>query len=216
MTGLRSRLGTALAAGLVLLLAGCGGGGGGQAAPPDGEIDDDGLHGSALTTPYVVPKAPLVSTQGGKDGSAYSLTEADNDLTLVFFGYTHCPDICGIVMSTIASALNRLDDADRERVDMVFVTTDPARDDVAVLRDYLAGFDPEFTGVTGELDIIVKTARSLAVLIEDGRKLPGGGYEVAHSDPVIGLDDQDRATTVWSSDVSAAELAEDIERLLAG
>ena len=66
-------------------------------------------------------------------GQTFGLRNADNDLTLVFFGYTHCPDICGIVMSTVASALNRLDAADRSRVDMVFVTTDPARDDVATL-----------------------------------------------------------------------------------
>jgi protein SCO1 len=211
----RARLGAAVLTGLLLLTA-CGGGGGGGAVPAGGEIDGDGLHGSALTTPYDVPGTALVSTDGGAGGSSYSLTEADNDLTLVFFGYTHCPDICGIVMSTIASALTRLDDADRERVDVVFVTTDPARDDVPVLRDYLAGFDPEFTGATGDLDTIKETARSLAVLIEEGRKMPGGGYEVAHSDPVLGLDDQDRATTVWSRDVSAAELAEDIERLLAG
>lgn len=184
---------------------------GGTGAVQGGEVDSDGLHGTALTEPYSVPDTPLTDTAG----EAYSLTDADADLTLVFFGYTHCPDICGIVMSTVASALTRLDDAERERVEMVFVTTDPARDDPDTLRDYLDQYDPAFEGATGELPTIIETARALAVHVEQGEKLPSGGYEVVHSDPVVGLDDQDRATTVWTKDISSAQLAEDIEKLLA-
>lgn len=198
----------ATAALLLLVLAACGAE---STREPDGVIDNDGLHGSALDEPYVVPDIALVDT----DSEPFVLAEADADLTLVFFGYTHCPDICGIVMSTIAVALNQLDAADRERVDMVFVTTDPARDDPQTLRAYLDGYDPSFSGATGELDDIVTLARALAVFIDEGKKLPGGGYEVVHSDPVLGLDDQGQVTTVWNKDVSATDLAEDIERLLA-
>ncbi|WP_185994874.1 SCO family protein [Nocardioides campestrisoli] len=206
MTGRVSRALASLLALLVLLTA-CGGG---EPAASDAGLDTDGLHGSALDEPYRVPETDLIDTAGAD----YSLTDADADLTLVFFGYTHCPDICGIVMSTIASALVRLDDADRERVDVVFVTTDPARDDPASLRAYLDSYDPEFEGATGEMETIIATARELAVFVEQGEKLPGGGYEVVHSDPIIGLDDQDQATTVWSKDTSAQQLAEDIEELL--
>ena len=81
--------------------------------------------GPGRPTPYEVAATPLTDT----DDQPYSLVDdTDKDLTLVFFGYTHCPDICQVVMSNIASAMTRLDDADRERVDVVFVTTDPARD----------------------------------------------------------------------------------------
>ena len=192
---------------LAMLLGACGGD---SVSAREAVLDGDGLHGSALDEPYQVPETSLVDTSGAD----YSLTEADADLTLVFFGYTHCPDICGIVMSTIASALVRLDEADRERVDVVFVTTDPARDDPDRLRAYLDSYDPTFQGVTGEMETIIATARELAVFVEKGERLPGGGYEVVHSDPVIGLDDQDQATTVWSKDLSAQQLAEDIEELL--
>ncbi|MCW2834954.1 MAG: hypothetical protein JWN68_2907, partial [Nocardioides sp.] len=86
---------------------------------------DHEMSGTVLDPPFAVQDAPLVA----KSGSAYSLVkDTDKDLTLVFFGYTHCPDICGIVMSTLASAAARLSDEDREDVDVVFVTTDPARD----------------------------------------------------------------------------------------
>lgn len=208
MTGRSRRARLAAVPVLLALLAGCGGGSGGD----DGAatLDGDGLHGTALDEPYTVPDSALVDTTGAD----YSLTDAEADLTLVFFGYTHCPDICGLVMSSIASALVRLDEADRERVDVVFVTTDPARDDPETLRAYLDGYDPAFEGATGKLATIIDTARELAVFVEKGDELPGGGYEVVHSDPVLALDDQDQATTVWSADTSAQQLAEDIEELL--
>ncbi|WP_110181565.1 SCO family protein [Nocardioides solisilvae] len=191
---------------LLLLLVACGGSE--DAGSPS--LDGDGLHGTALDEPYDVPDAALVDTEG----AAYSLADADADLTLVFFGYTHCPDVCGLVMSTIASALVRLDEADRERVDVVFVTTDPARDDARTLRAYLDGYGSGFTGVTGELPTIVAAARELAVFVEKGEELPGGGYEVTHSDPVLGLEPGAGATTVWSADTSSQQLAEDLGEIL--
>ncbi len=72
------------------------------------------------------------------DGQPYSLVDDDTKpLTLVFFGYTHCPDICPMVLSNLASALTRLDDDDKSNVQVVFVTTDPSRDTPEVLRHYL-------------------------------------------------------------------------------
>ncbi len=173
--------------------------------------DDDGMHGALLTDQYVVPDVTLTAT----DGSAYSLTEdTTKDLTLVFFGYTHCPDICQAVMADIASALTRVDEADRERVGMVFVTSDPARDDPATLRDYLDRFDPSFEGLTGDLDRIVALGNKLGVPVEKGARMPSGGYEVTHGTQIVGVDDTDRSPIVWTEGISAADLAEDITKLL--
>ena len=78
------------------LLSACGGG------------DDAPLTGAVLDQPYVVPPTPLTDT----DGASYSLADdTDKRLTLVFFGYTHCPDVCQVVLSTLASAMTRLDEA---------------------------------------------------------------------------------------------------------
>ena len=188
-------------AGLVLL-TGCAG----NAADQPGE-----LRGAVLDTPYVVPPAPLTDTTG----EPYSLTrDTDKPLTLVFFGYTHCPDICQVVMSSVAAGLTRLDPADRERVDVAFVTTDPARDTGPVLRDYLDRFDPEFIGLTADLDTIVDTGRPLAVAVEKGRKLPSGGYEVTHSTHVSGIGSDDRVSIVWTQRTSPADFASDINQLL--
>lgn len=169
-----------------------------------------GLHGSPVDPPFTVASQELVDT----DGAAYSLTDdTDKRLTLVFFGYSHCPDICGTVLGNLSSALTRLDEKDREQVEVVFVTTDPARDSGEVVRDYLDRYDPEFTGVTGELADIEDVAASVGVGM--GEELPSGGYEVdAHSTQVTGIDVADEAPIFWPQTTSPSEFAEDIHTLL--
>ena len=184
------------------LLAGCGSSGG---ASSD-------FTGTLLAPePFEVSSTPLVDT----GGAAYSLTEdTDKDLTLVFFGYTHCPDICGQVMATLAGTLARLDDEQKDRLDVVFVTTDPARDDEAVVGKYVSAFDPSIIGLTGELDDIVEVARSMAVAVDKGQKLPSGGYEVTHGTRVLAIDAADETPMMWDQDVSQSQLAHDVTMLL--
>jgi protein SCO1/2 len=199
----RSRLPAALLVLALGLLAGCGG----EEAAAEGE-----LHGAVLDQQYVVPDTKLTDTSG----EPYSLAaDTEKPLTLVFFGYTNCPDICQVVMSSLASAMTRLDDADREQVEVVFVTTDPARDDAEALRTYLDRFDPSFTGLTGDLDTIIEVGRPLAVAVDKGEKLPSGGYEVTHGTQVTAVDADDRVPVVWTQGTSAAEFADDIHSLLA-
>ena len=175
--------------------------------------DDDGYHGAVLTKPYDVPAVALTDTRS----RGHSLVrDARTPLTLVFFGYTHCPDVCQMVMSTITSGLTRLTPQEREQVDVVFVTTDPARDDPGTLRSYLDQFDDDFIGLTGDLPTITAVAEELGVYVERGKKLPGGGYEVDHSTPVVGVDDEGTAPIVWTQGTSSQEFADDIELLLAG
>jgi protein SCO1/2 len=117
-------------------------------------------------------------------------------------------------MANLASAMTRLDEQQRDRVDVVLVTTDPARDDGPALREYLDRFDPTFIGLTGDLADITHIGDALGVYIEKGRKLPGGGYEVDHGTPVVAIDAEDRAPIVWTQGTSAAEIAEDVSRML--
>ncbi len=200
------RRGSALVlAALLALLAACGGGGGGGSTSTE-------FYGTRLAPePFEVSSTPLVDT----DGAAYSLTEdTDKDLTLVFFGYTHCPDICGQVMATLAGTLARLDDEQKERLDVVFVTTDPARDDEATVENYVGAFDPSIIGLTGDLDDIVEVGRSMAVGVDAGEKLPSGGYEVTHGTQVLAIDSSDTTPAYWKADVSQAQLAHDVVSLL--
>jgi protein SCO1/2 len=208
----RRRAAGVVLAGLLTALAACGGQG--STGPVAGftEHNPDGMNGVVLPQKYVVPDVTLTAT----DGSDFSLTEdTEAPVTLFFFGYTHCPDICQIVMSDIASALTRLDSEQKSEVDVVFVTTDPARDDEATLRDYLDRFNPDFEGLTGDLKTISKAGNALGVAIEKGKRLPSGGYDVTHGTQVIAVDRTDRAPMVWTEGTPAAQIAEDLSKLLA-
>jgi protein SCO1/2 len=169
------------------------------------------MHGTVLTTPYSFPDTTLTDTSGDEVDLTAALEEP---LTLVFFGYTHCPDICQAVMANLASASARLDDVEAERLQVWFVTTDPARDDPATLRTYLDRFDPGFEGFTGGLPEIVAAARSVHVPVEKGARLPSGGYEVNHGTPVLGVVADGSVPIVWTEGTSAAQFADDISTVL--
>jgi protein SCO1 len=194
----------------VLALAGCGANDDGN--PLVSGVQTPGNHGyqgSYLGTPYAVPDVPLPDTSG----KLYSIATADAPVKLIFFGYTHCPDICQVVMSTIATAVTRLDADQRKKVQVVFVTTDPARDTGPVLRTYLDRLDPDFIGLTGALPTIMDLGKPLKVFIAKGQKLPSGGYEVDHSTYVFGVTGRD-ARVIWSEGTSPAAMAADIIKLL--
>ena len=187
-----------------LMLAGCASG------TSEGS-EHGGLHGTTIKNPYEAPSVPLTAT----DGSSYSLAaQTDKPLTLLFFGYTNCPDICQMVMANIASALARLDTGQRADVDVVFVTTDPARDTEKVLRNYLSRFGDGLTGLTGDLDTIVELAASYGVFMEHEKKLASGGYDVSHSTNIFAIDAHDETALTWRAETSPADLAADITSLL--
>lgn len=191
----------AVVAAALLALAGCGRG---------GTVEFTGI----THAPYQVPTTPLSDT----NGAPYSLAkDTTKPLTLVFFGYSHCPDICPMVMSSLASAMTRLDASDRKKVDVIFVTTDPARDTGPVLRGYLDHYDPGFIGLTGKLQTIVDVAKPLAVFVADGTKLPSGGYDLnTHSTQVTAIGPDDTSTVMWNMDTSSAQFAADVKAILDG
>ncbi len=199
-SALRRGTGAVVATLALLLLTACSG---------DDKVATE-LNGRQVDPPFTVSSQELVDTEG----ETFSLTEdTSKRLTMVFFGYTNCPDICGTVLGNLSSAMARLDDDDRDDVEVVFVTTDPARDTGEVVRDYLARYDPSFTGVTGELADIETVGASVAVGL--GEELPSGGYEVdAHTTTVTGIDVADEAPIFWSQETSPSEFAEDIDALL--
>lgn len=198
-----ARAATRVLAALLLLvaLAGCG---------DDGGSDD--FAGTTLDTPLQVPDLELTDT----DEQPYSLAaDTDKRLTLVFFGYSECPDICQTVMASLAGAMNRLSDEEREEVDVVFVTTDPKNDTPSALRRYLDTYDPAFIGLTGDIETIIEVGEPLAIYVSDGEELPGGGYDLGgHSTQITGIDSADEAPVYWSQFTSQAEFASDIRTLL--
>ncbi|WP_110205955.1 SCO family protein [Nocardioides daejeonensis] len=195
----RRALGAVVLAG-ALIVSGCA-----KADTKDGE-----LSAQVLKTPWTAAATALTDTSG----ASYSLAEQPSKpLTLVFFGYAKCPDICPMVMGNIASALTRIGDEVKD-VDVVFVTTDPARDTESALRRYLDRFNPGFIGLTGSLADLEEAAASFHVVFETEKKLPSGGYDVTHGTQIFALDAAGEVGHYWSQDVSAQALAQDISLLL--
>lgn len=203
----------ALAALAVAALAGC-------SAPvpdnPGGAIiattpQPGGFRGAYLDQPYALPEGRFTAT----DGTAFDFrADTQTPVTLVFFGYTHCPDVCNTVLADVAAALRRVDPGVRSKVSLVFVTTDPKRDQPRVIREYLDRFDPSFAGVTGPLPLIEAAAAQLGVPLTGEKKLTGGGYEVGHGAQVIGFAG-DAGRVVWVPGTPVGDLRHDLARLVA-
>ncbi|MDX6320836.1 MAG: hypothetical protein QOF52_694 [Propionibacteriaceae bacterium] len=175
------------------------------------EADPSGFHGAALPNPYVMPDTALTDTSG----RSFNLRSSPSKpVTLVFFGYTNCPDVCIAVLSDVALALKRMDAAARDQIQMVFVTTDPKRDTERRIRAYLDRFDPSFIGLTGDLTTIKRVGERVGVEIEGMRKLPSGGYEVGHGAQVIGFDRQREGVVLWTQSTPIADLMHDFELLV--
>ena len=214
-----------LAAAAVLVagaVAGCGSGSGpggsdpaagaGSAVVVESRSDDGGPYaGIEVDPPFALPPAALTRD----DGTRVQLpSDLDRPVRLFFFGYTRCPDICSLVMADLTLAVARLPAEAAEQVQVVLVTSDPARDTPVALRAYLDRFDPGFTGLTGDLDTITRVAEQMGVAVEDGPRLPSGGYEVRHGAQVTGFVGSD-GVVVWPQGTSVDDLAGDLARLVA-
>jgi protein SCO1/2 len=193
---------------MTFALVGCGSSDDGPAVTGVSTSDDDGYLGIKLDQPYVVPDIALTDT-AGKPFDLATQTKR----TLVFFGYTNCPDICQVVMSTIASGIAKLPEADQDQVQVLFVTTDPARDTEKVLRTYLDRFNPKFLGATGSLKDITALGKPMGLDVMKGQKLPSGGYEVDHTTNVISVRGG-KGDLVWTASTSPSDIAEDLEKIL--
>ena len=205
---------TALAgasAGLALgLTAGCASGANQSGVTINAPSPSTGYRGFVLDGRYTEPDVTLTDTSG----RSFNLeTDTRKPITLVFFGYTHCPDVCPTTLADVTSALRRVPPDTRDKVQFVFVTTDPNRDTPEVLREYLGRFDDSYIGLTGSLDTIKQAARHLGVALTGTTKLPGGGYEVEHGSQVIAFGGDGRARLLWLEGTTVGDYKHDIARL---
>ena len=142
--------------------------------------------------------------------------ETRGTLTFLFFGYTHCPDVCPLHMANLASALHTLPPEARRRIRVVFVSTDPERDTPGVLRSWLAQFDSSFIGVTGtpaELDV-AQRAVGMPPASREGELPMGGGYGITHAAQIWAFTPDDSAHVMYPWGVPREDLAADIPKLL--
>jgi protein SCO1 len=192
--------------------AGCAGASSAQSSPPvriSAPASD--LHAATLGTPFREPDVTLT----GMAGRPVNLLQATKGkLTLVYFGYTHCPDVCPTTMADLAGALRLLTPAQRARIAVVFISTDPWRDTPKVVRSWLASFDPSFIGLTGDYAKIQTAAKSVGIAIERPSRT-GADYEVDHGAEVLPFGTDHLAHVLWTAGVSSRDFAADLTKLLA-
>ncbi|ASU81842.1 SCO family protein [Nocardiopsis gilva YIM 90087] len=207
-------MGLALSVAVALVAAGCAAPGeqGDSALEVVGGPDQNGYHGNYMDPPYAMPELTFTDTSGEE----YHLAEdTTKPLTLVFFGYTNCPDICPTVLADSAAAIRRMPAEQKGDVQLVFITTDPDRDTPEAIREYLDRFDESFVGLTADMDTIEQAADDLVVEIEPKRELSGGGYATDHGSHVIGFNAKDEGWLLWTPSTAVGDLRADYTRFLA-
>ncbi|ARQ69685.1 SCO family protein [Streptomyces marincola] len=210
----------AVAAATALTLAACGSDsgdeeGGAETTESADIADAPGAdQGTVLDQPFEKPDFVLTDTEGEPYDFA---AETDGHATLLYFGYTNCPDICPLTMSNIANAAGTLTPEQREDLRVVFVTTDPERDTPESLGPWLDAQDPEFTGLTGDFETIQQAARALGVAIEPSYEEDDGDIVSTHGTQVLAfLPTDDKAHVVYTEGVTAETFERDLPGLIAG
>jgi len=129
--------------------------------------------------------------------------------TLVYFGFTHCPDECPDTLAALARVKQQ---AALPGLQVLFVTVDPEHDTPAVLADYLRHFDPSFLGLTGAPGEIRRLASSLGIAFSRV-SLPGGGYDFEHTEAILLFDSRAREVGVFTPPFDVGRLAQSLSRV---
>lgn len=148
-------------------------------------------------------------------GQVRSLPDFYGKVVVIFFGYTHCPDVCPTTMGELALALKQMG-ADAAKVQVLFVTLDPGRDTPAVLRQYVPSFNPTFLGMTGTEAEVAQAAKSFNVFYEKKETGSKAGYLVDHSANTFVLDPQGRVRLLYGFGAAPESIVNDIKQLLSG
>lgn len=148
-------------------------------------------------------------------GQPRRLADFRGKVVTLFFGYTHCPDVCPTNLATM-KAVRGLLGTEAARLQVIFVTIDPERDTQALLSAYVPAFDPDFIGAYNTPADTARMAREFKVYVNKSSPEGGGDYSVDHSTGTYVYDPQGRLRLYLRHGVPAAEIAADVKRLLAG
>lgn len=157
----------------------------------------------------------LAYTLTGESGEPVKDGAHAGKVRALFFGYTHCPDICPITLSRLKGALQQLDKRQREQIRVLFVSVDPERDDPARLREYTDRFGPRFIGLTGTQDQLTELTKRYRVTYGYDEPNDQGFYTVSHSSGIFVFAPDGRTRLLFNQSVSAKQIAVDLEKLLA-
>ncbi len=148
------------------------------------------------------------------DGGEFSLAASSDNVLLVYFGYTSCPDVCPTTLSDVRSALTKIEEP--ERIELAMVTVDPLRDTNEVMAAYVQSFVPGAHGLRTEDDTILRAAADDFGADYDVGVADDGEPEVAHTGSLYAVDASGKLLLTWPFGTSSADIAADLGHLLEG
>jgi protein SCO1/2 len=173
------------------------------------------------------PKVPFANTDitGSDYAKGFSLTDHNGKsrtladfkgkVVVIFFGYTHCPDVCPTTLSELAGIKKALG-SDAERLQVLFITLDPERDTPELMAGFVPAFDSSFLGLWGEQAVIDKVAKDFKVFAQKVPSKDGKSYTIDHTAGSYVFDDQGRIRLFVRHGQGGDGLQKDLQRLLAG
>lgn len=201
MSFFRGLFGRVLAAGFaILLLAGCE-----QSPPPQPTFLATDITGAEFARDFALTD---------HNGQARTLADFRGQVVAIFFGYTHCPDVCPTTLSDFAEALKLLGEQ-AERVQVLFVTVDPERDTPELLREFVPAFNPRFLGMYTDAAALKVLAQEYKVVYEKTSVRAPDDYLIDHSAGTFVYDTRGRIRLLVPYGSDAASIAQDLRTLLA-
>ncbi len=149
------------------------------------------------------------------DGDGHAVTDRDfrGRVMMIYFGYTHCPDACPTALNDMAVALDKVGDG-RQRIQPIFITVDPERDNGTAIKEYAAAFGPDFVGLTGSLDQVQAVEKEFRVY---AKKHPtkDGDYDMDHSSIIYVMDGNGQFVGNFTGETDPDQMAVTLAQMVA-
>jgi protein SCO1/2 len=204
----------ALLLGLSVLLAGCGGEEAGAAADTQPGSEQPVYEPPTKGTPIEPPRELMDFTLPNQDGEPMSLSDLRGKPTLIYFGYTYCPDVCPTTLADLMRAKRQLGELGDE-VNVLLISVDAARDSSEVLKKYLGNFDEDFVGMRADTDTLRQIGADYGLYVRK-REIEGtsADYLIDHSANTYFVDAEGRLIMLYGYGIPAEVVAEDVRAYL--
>jgi protein SCO1/2 len=202
----------ALLLGLSVLLVGCGGE---EAGAADTQSSEQPVYEPPTSgTPIDPPRELMDFTLPNQDGEPMSLRDLRGKPTLIYFGYTYCPDVCPTTLADLMRAKRQLDELGDE-VNVLMISVDPGRDTSEVLKQYLGNFDEDFIGMAADHETLQQIGADYGLYVRK-RQIEGtsADYLIDHTANTYFVDAEGRLMMIYGYGIPAEVVAEDVRDYL--
>lgn len=146
----------------------------------------------------------------------FTMAQLKGHWNMIFFGFTHCPDLCPTTLSTLNQAYNKLQDQGQTPMpQVVFISVDPERDDPTQIKKYLSSFNPHFLGATGSEKQLKQLSQELSVIYAKILQPDNKNYTIDHSGTILLINPQGQFAGVFTLPHDANKIAQDLKTILA-